>query len=63
MRMQVIFVGEYELDEDWQEFYDTPDPSEVARIDAKSDPRMLFEDCDRIAIVSIVPEPSKPESG
>jgi len=63
MKMQVIFVGEYELSGDPEkrrELYGTADPSECARIDAMADPFELFTYCDQVAIVSVVPETQPP---
>lgn len=64
MKVQVIFVGEYELSDDpdkRREAYGVTDPIECARVDALQDPFELFTCCDRVAIVSVVPEPQKPE--
>ncbi len=65
MKVQVIFVGEYEMPNDPEkrrEAYGKTDPFECARIDAMNEPFELFTCCDRVAIVSVVPEPQKPEA-
>lgn len=63
MKMQVIFVGEYDLIEDLdrrKEAYGTIDPVECGKVDAMNEPFELFSLCDHVAIVSVVPEPEKP---
>ena len=63
--MQVIFVGEYELPDNLEQrasVYGTTDPAECARLDAGMNPHDLFTLCDRVAIVSVIPEPQKQEA-